>query len=271
MRRVFILVHGLASAAVSKGAALRCARRAAPHCRGSACRRAQSLARGLQQWAARGPSSCGWWAVYSAGSVVVAHGLQLLWGMWDLPERGLEPVPTALRGGFLSTLPPGKVKVAPYTVHGILQARTLEWVAFPFSRGSSQPRDWTQISHIGADSLPAEPQGKPKNTVVGSLSLLQWIFLAQESNWGLLHCKWILYQLNYHQGSPLLAFFFFGNIYLLGCTGLSWVTWDLRSSWQHVKSSHLNRDVTLYWECGVLADGPPGKSLNVLTLLLLFF
>ena len=28
-----------------------------------------------------------------------------------------------------------------YTVHGILQARTLEWVAFPFSRGSSQPRD----------------------------------------------------------------------------------------------------------------------------------
>ena len=37
------------------------------------------------------------------------------------------------------------------TVHGILQARTLsrilEWVAFPFSRGSSQPRDWTQVSH----------------------------------------------------------------------------------------------------------------------------
>ena len=35
-----------------------------------------------------------------------------------------------------------------YTVHGILQARILEWVAFPFSRGSSQPRDWTQVSHI---------------------------------------------------------------------------------------------------------------------------
>ena len=33
-----------------------------------------------------------------------------------------------------------------YTVHGILQARTLEWVAFPFSRGSSWPRDWTQVS-----------------------------------------------------------------------------------------------------------------------------
>ena len=31
---------------------------------------------------------------------------------------------------------------------GILQARIMEWVAFPFSRGSSQPRDWTQVSHI---------------------------------------------------------------------------------------------------------------------------
>ena len=35
-----------------------------------------------------------------------------------------------------------------YTVHGILQARILEWVAFPFSRGSSQPRDRTQVSCI---------------------------------------------------------------------------------------------------------------------------
>ena len=35
-----------------------------------------------------------------------------------------------------------------YTVHGILQARTLEWVAFPFSRVSSQPGDPIQVSHI---------------------------------------------------------------------------------------------------------------------------
>ena len=34
------------------------------------------------------------------------------------------------------------------SVHGILQDRTLEWAAFLFSRGSSQPRDWTQVSHI---------------------------------------------------------------------------------------------------------------------------
>jgi hypothetical protein len=35
-----------------------------------------------------------------------------------------------------------------YTVHGILQARILEWVVFPFSRGSSQSRYLTQVSHI---------------------------------------------------------------------------------------------------------------------------
>ena len=35
-----------------------------------------------------------------------------------------------------------------YTVHGILQARILEWIGVPFSRGYSQPRDRTQVSHI---------------------------------------------------------------------------------------------------------------------------
>ena len=52
-----------------------------------------------------------------------------------------------------------------------------------------------------ADSLPAEPQEKPKNTGVGSLSFLQRIFLTQELNPGLLHCRQILYQLSY-QGIP---------------------------------------------------------------------
>ena len=66
----------------------------------------------------------------------------------------------------------------------------------------------TQGSNLGldldlqADSLPAEPQGKPKNTGVGSLSLLQWIFLTQELNWGLLHSRWILYQLSYQRIGP---------------------------------------------------------------------
>ena len=86
-------------------------------------------------------------------------------------------------------------------VHGILQARILELVAFPFSRGSSQPRDGTQESYIAGRFLTSWATGKPKNTEVGSLSLLQRIFLPQESNWGLLHGSQILYQLSY-QGSP---------------------------------------------------------------------
>ena len=56
---------------------------------------------------------------------------------------------------------------------------------------------------LQADSLPSEPSGKPKNTGVGSLSLLQGNLLTQELNRGLLHCRWIPYKLNY-QGSPLL-------------------------------------------------------------------
>ena len=67
--------------------------------------------------------------------------------------------------------------------------------------GSSQPRDWTQVSHIADFFFTSWPQGKTKNTRVGSLSLLQGIFLTQESNWGILHCRWILYQWSY-QGSP---------------------------------------------------------------------
>ena len=136
---------------------------------------------------------------------------------------------------------PTRCNPIDYTVHGILQARTLEWVVIPFSRGSSQPTGQTQVSFIAggfftilatreaqeywsgllfpssgdfpnpgigprspalqADSLPAEPQGKSKNAGMGSLSLLQRIFPTQESNQGLLHCRQILYQLS-HQGSP---------------------------------------------------------------------
>ena len=48
-----------------------------------------------------------------------------------------------------------------YTVHGILKARILEWVAFPFSRESSQPGIEPRSPALQADSLPAEPEGKP--------------------------------------------------------------------------------------------------------------
>ena len=55
-----------------------------------------------------------------------------------------------------------------YTVHGILQARILEWVAFPFSRGSSQPRDQTQVSRIaGGFFTRLSHKGSPR--------ILEWV------------------------------------------------------------------------------------------------
>ena len=55
--------------------------------------------------------------------------------------------------------PPGS------SVHGILQVRTLEWVAMPSSRGSSQLRDRTQVSHISGGLFTSEPPGKTSNVI----------------------------------------------------------------------------------------------------------
>ena len=56
------------------------------------------------------------------------------------------------------------------SVHGTFQARVLEWVAIPFSRGSFPPRYWTQVSCIEADSLLNELRGKPYDLMdVGNL------------------------------------------------------------------------------------------------------
>ena len=87
---------------------------------------------------------------------------------------------------------------APLSI-GILQARMLEWVAMPSSRGSPQPRVEPRSPTVQEDSLPSQPPGKPKNIGVGSLSLLQAIFPTQELNQGLLHCRRIFYQLSYER------------------------------------------------------------------------
>ena len=60
---------------------------------------------------------------------------------------GLISIPCST-GESESCLCPDLCDPMGYTVHGIPQARILEWVAVPFSRGSSQPRDQTHVSHI---------------------------------------------------------------------------------------------------------------------------
>ena len=64
---------------------------------------------------------------------------------------------------------------------------------------------------LQAYSLLSEAPWQSKNTRVGSLSLLQRNFLTQESNWGLLHCRQVLYQLSY-PGSPIISSVQFSSV-----------------------------------------------------------
>ena len=82
------------------------------------------------------------------------------------------------------------------------------WSGLPvFSPGDlHNPGIEPKSPSLQVDSLPAKQQGKPKNPDVGSLSLLQGIFLTQGSNPGLPICRQILYQLS-HKGSPIFFFF----------------------------------------------------------------
>ena len=81
------------------------------------------------------------------------HSCLLHWShlrIWHLviPAWNHESVKTKVAQSCLTLCSP-----RDSTVHGILQARTLEWVAFPFSRGSSQPKDWTQVSGLAGRSF----------------------------------------------------------------------------------------------------------------------
>ena len=105
--------------------------------------------------------------------------------------------------------------------HGLKPARLLCPWAFcrqdywsglpcPTPGDLSNPVIETRFPALQENSLLSESPGKPKNTGVGSLSLLQGIFPTQRSNWGLLHCRQILYQLSYTREapSPLMIMYF---------------------------------------------------------------
>ena len=99
--------------------------------------------------------------------------------------------------------------VSPWTIQSMEFSRPKYWSGYSFPSPGSLPNTGIEPrSHtLRADSLPAESQGKPKNTGVGNLSLLQGIFLTPRPRNGTgvsCICKWILYLLSY-QGSPLRA------------------------------------------------------------------
>ena len=78
-------------------------------------------------------------------------------------HRILSRVPCAIHllQSYLSLCDPVDCSPPGSILHGILQARILEWVAIPFSKGSFQPRDRTGSPTLQGDSLLSEPPGKP--------------------------------------------------------------------------------------------------------------
>ena len=86
----------------------------------------------------------------------------------------------------------------PWTIQSLEFSRPDSWSmqSFPSPGGLPNPGVKSRSPTLQVGSLPAEPQGKPKNAGVGCLSLLQRIFLTQELNWSLLHCRQILYKLS---------------------------------------------------------------------------
>ena len=86
----------------------------------------------------------------------------LLWSLFPILVGGMEGRPPAAAAQVLSCIcdpvvctPPGS------SVRGILQARVLEWVAMPSTRGSCRPRDRTWVSYIAGRFFTTEPSGKP--------------------------------------------------------------------------------------------------------------
>ena len=94
-----------------------------------------------------------------------------------------------------------------YTGHWILQAKILEWVALPFSRGSSHPRDQIQVCHIAGGFFTRWAQGSPR--------ILEWVayHLSNKSSWPRIRTRvsWIF---------------------------TNWAMWEANAPWSLYFSSH---------------------------------
>ena len=118
-----------------------------------------------------------------------------------------------------------------YIVHGILQARILGWVAFPFSRGSSQPRDWTQVSRNAGGFF---------------------------TSWATREAQRSAEEMINHRSYPIIA------AGLIPISVRSWEQWrDPRASWQGSSCVALPEHPEMS-TCGVkekLSASPPSGSL----------
>ena len=90
-----------------------------------------------------------------------------------------------------------------YTVHGILQARILEWAVFPSSRGSSSPRDWTQVSCIAGGFFTSWATREAQEYWSGEPIPSPGDLPDPGIEPGSPHCRQILYQLSYQESNKL--------------------------------------------------------------------
>ena len=88
-----------------------------------------------------------------------------------------------------------------YTVHGFFRPEYWSGQPFPSPKDIPNPEIKPRSLTLQADSLPAEPQGKPKNDWRGQPIPSPVDLPDRESNRGLLHCRWVLYQPTY-MGNP---------------------------------------------------------------------
>ena len=139
------------------------------------------------------------------------------------------------------------------SVPGGLQAKYWSGLPCPLPGDLSIPGIKPRSPALQADSLPSEPPGKPRNIRMGSLSILQWIFLTQESIHGLLHCRWILNQLSY-QGSPLPLYSVLVNkpgtlkLAVSNCSGTR--SSRIISSENPLSLSHTHKKTEFIYVCG---------------------
>ena len=121
-----------------------------------------------------------------------------------------EEIQISLKSGFhfFWNIPRGRVQlfVTPWTTQSMEFSRPEHWSGEPFPSPGDlpSPRIEPRSPARQADSFPAKPPGKPNNTGVGSLSLLQQILPTKELNCSLLHFTCLLYQMNC-QGSPVCS------------------------------------------------------------------
>ena len=141
------------------------------------------------------------------------------WGSFQPRIEPMSPVSPALVVGFIMT---STTCISCACLAARVQQFATLWTASSVNWGFSRQEYWNGLPYpplgdlpnpgikprsptVQVDSLPSQPPRKPKNTGVGSLSLLQGIFPTQELNRDLLHCRRILYQLSY-QRSPCISY-----------------------------------------------------------------